>query len=59
MRRPGPLFTFFLLIWFLLIVLVFVILTVPADGRMASTMPTLFWTLRDMIYPWFYSPSVM
>lgn len=58
MKSPGSASTFFILVWFLILVAIFVIVTVPAEGRLATVLPDAFWKLRDVIYPLFFSPSV-
>lgn len=58
MKAPGSASTFFILVWFLILISVFVIVTVPAEGRVATVLPDFFWKLRELIYPLFSSPSV-
>ena len=57
MKTPGPASTFFILIWFLLLVILYVIVTVPAREPLTSIMPSFFWNAREMIYPLFYSST--
>lgn len=57
MKPPGSASTFFILVWFFLLIAVFVIVTIPADGRLTSLLPEVFWKVREAIYPLFFSPS--
>lgn len=59
MKSPGSVSTFLIFIWFFLVITVFVIVTVPAEGRLTSLLPGLFWRLREVIYPLFSSPSIV
>lgn len=58
MKEPGSTSTFLILVWFFLLVAVFVIVTVPAEGRLVTLLPEIFWKVREVIYPFFFSPSV-
>ncbi len=58
MKSPGAASTFLILVWFFLLIAVFVIVTIPAVGRVTSLLPEVFWRVRDVIYPLFFSPSL-
>ena len=57
-KPPAEGSIFLILIWFSLVISVFVIVTIPEEGRFASLLPEVFWKLREVIYPLFYSPSL-
>ena len=57
-KPPGGVSIFLTIVWFSLLISVFVIVTIPAEGRFAALLPEVFWKLRDMIYPLFFSPSL-
>ena len=59
MKSPGPFASFFFLLWFSVLIFVFVVVTVPAEGRLAGLLPVVFWKVRDVIYPLFFSPSIL
>ena len=56
-KPPGEASIFLMLIWFSLVISVFVIVTIPEEGRFPSLLPEIFWKLREVIYPLFYSPT--
>jgi hypothetical protein len=58
MRQPGRIATLFILAWLVLLSTVFILVTVPEALRSSTVLPELFWRLRDLIYPLFYSPSL-
>ncbi len=58
MKPPGAVSTFLILVWFFLLIAVFVIVTVPAEGRLNSLLPDVFCKVREVIYPLFFSPSL-
>jgi hypothetical protein len=58
MKLPGAASTFFILLWFFFLITVFVIVTIPAEGRLNSLLPEVFWRVREVIYPLFFSPSL-
>ena len=58
MKLPGAASTFFILLWFFFLITVFVIVTIPARGRLTSLLPEVFWRVREVIYPLFFSPSL-
>jgi len=58
MRQPGRIATLLILAWFGLLLTVFILVTVPETLRSSIVLPELFWRLRDLIYPLFYSPSL-
>jgi hypothetical protein len=57
-KASGAAFTLLILMWFFLLILVFVIVTIPAEGRLTSLLPEAFWKVREVIYPLFFSPSL-
>jgi len=57
-KPPGRASIFLMLLWFTLLISVFVIVTVPAEGRVTRVLPEVFWKLREVIYPLFFSPSL-
>ncbi len=58
MKSLGAASTFLILVWFFLLIAVFVIVTIPAVGRVTSLLPEVFWRVREVIYPLFFSPSL-
>jgi hypothetical protein len=56
MKSPGLLVTLSIIGWFFLVIMTFVIVTVPAEGRLIDLLPDMFWKLREVIYPLFFSP---
>ena len=58
MKSPGAASKFLILVWFFLLIAVFVIVTIPAVGRVTSLLPEVFWRVREVIYPLFFSPSL-
>jgi hypothetical protein len=56
MKSPGLLVTLSIIGWFSLVIMTFVIVTVPAEGRLIDLLPDMFWKLREVIYPLFFSP---
>lgn len=58
-KKPtGGASIFLMLVWFSLLISVFVIVTIPAEGRFTRLLPEVFWKLREVIYPLFFSPSL-
>jgi hypothetical protein len=57
-KPPGGVTIFLILVWFSLLISVFVIVTIPAEGRFTRLLPEVFWKLREVIYPIFFSPSL-
>ena len=57
-KPPGEASIFLILVWFSLVISVFVIVTIPEDVRFARLLPEVFWKLREVIYPLFFSPSL-
>jgi hypothetical protein len=57
-KPPGTAATLLILVWFILLIVVFVIVTIPEQGRLASLLPEAFWKVREVIYPLFFSPSL-
>lgn len=57
-KPPGGASIFLMLVWFSLLISVFVIVTIPAEGRFTRLLPEVFWKLREVIYPLFFSPSL-
>jgi hypothetical protein len=49
---------FFILVWFVFLIAVFVMVTIPVDGRLVNLLPDIFWKVREVIYPLFFSPSL-
>lgn len=47
-----------LIAWMIAALALYILVTVPAEGRLLSLLPSLFWQMRDMVYPFFYSPSL-
>lgn len=43
----------------MLVLLVFVLVTVPAESGLTEILPEIFWQLRNLVYPFFYSPSIL
>ena len=58
MRQPGRIATLLILAWLASLLTVFILVTVPEALRTSTVLPELFWRLRDLIYPLFYSPSL-
>jgi hypothetical protein len=56
MKSPRLLVTLSIIGWFFLVIMTFVIVTVPAEGRLIDLLPDMFWKLREVIYPLFFSP---
>lgn len=48
---------FLILIWFFLIVLLYIFVTVPNREPFTSLVPEPFWNIRNIVYPLFFSPS--
>ena len=57
-KPPGRASIFLILLWFFLLTSMFVIVTIPAEGRLAMLLPDVFWKVREVIYPLFFSPSL-
>lgn len=57
-KTPGGASILLILVWFSLLISVFVIVTMPAEGRFTRLLPEVFWKLREVIYPLFFSPSL-
>jgi hypothetical protein len=57
-RQPSITATLLILVWFFFLISVFIIITIPAEGRLSSTLPEAFWKIRELIYPLFFSPSL-
>ena len=57
-KSPGAAATLLILVWFFLLIVVFVFVTIPAEGRLTSLLPEVFWRVREVIYPLFFSPSL-
>lgn len=47
-----------LIAWMIASIALYILVTAPAEGRLPSLLPHLFWQIRDMVYPLFYSPSM-
>lgn len=58
MKPPGGASTLLIFMWFFLLIVVFVVVTVPTEGRLTSLLPGFFWKVREVIYPFFFSPSL-
>lgn len=56
MKSPSLVATSLIIVWFLLVLTIFVIVTVPAEGRHVNLLPNLFWKLQEAVYPLFFSP---
>jgi hypothetical protein len=54
----GATATLLILVWFFILIAIFVIVTIPAEGRLSSLLPEVFWRVREVIYPLFFSPSL-
>jgi hypothetical protein len=50
--------TLLLVAWMMLVALVFALVTLPSEGRFYPILPSGFWRLRELILPFFYSPSI-
>lgn len=59
MKPPGRVARLLFFCWMTLVVSIFIVVTVPAEGRLLLVLPKLFWQLRGVIYPLFYSPSIL
>lgn len=57
-KSPGTLSTVLILVWSILLITIFVIVTVPAEGPITNLLPDVFWEMRELIYPILYSPSL-
>lgn len=57
-KPPGAAATLLILVWFFLLIVVFVIVTIPALGSTTGLLPEVFWRIRELIYPLFFSPSL-
>ena len=55
-KPPGEASIFLILAWFSLVISVFVIVTIPEEVRFTRLLPAVFWKLREVIYPLFFSP---
>jgi len=58
-KAPGRTASIFILSWIALLVLVFVLVTIPAQSALNTYLPDVFWQLREMIYPLFYGPAIL
>jgi hypothetical protein len=58
MKPSSRLSVFLILVWFSLLISVFVIVTIPAERRFTGQLPEIFWKVREVIYPLFFSPSL-
>jgi len=47
-----------LIAWILSSFALYILVTVPPESRIASFLPSFFWHLREIIYPYFFSPSL-
>lgn len=57
-KSQGAFSMVLMLVWYILLLTIFVIVTVPAEGRITNLLPDVFWKIRELIYPIFYSPSL-
>jgi len=57
-KKPGRASISLMLLWFTLLICTFVIVTIPAEARLTRLLPEVFWKLREVIYPLFFSPSL-
>jgi hypothetical protein len=57
-KPPSGASILLILVWFSLLISVFVIVTIPAEGRFTRLLPEVFWKFREVIYPLFFSPSL-
>ena len=57
MNRYSKATTLLILIWMTLVIVVFVLVTIPAESSLNAILPDFYWQLRELIYPFFYSPS--
>ena len=55
-KPPNDASIYFILVWFSLVISVFVIVTIPEEVRFTRLLPAVFWKLREVIYPLFFSP---
>jgi hypothetical protein len=50
--------TILLVAWMGGVIVVFALVTLSPEGRLYSILPSAMRSLRDLIYPLFYSPSI-
>lgn len=57
-NSPGKFSIVLILAWHIILIMIFVIVMVPAEGGIINPLPDIFWKIRELIYPIFYSPSL-
>lgn len=59
MRSPGMMARMLIFLWIILVISIFVVVTVPAEGRLLTVLPKWFWQVRDLVFPLFHSPAAI
>ena len=59
MKRMSMGVALLLVGWMWGVVGVYFLVTVPPNARLATMFPQWVWTLREWVYPWFFSPAIV